>query len=80
MYEIPNSEQLREFLKHHNLTGGEAARLVGVDPRTVRKWTAYEGADNKRAIPWSAWTLMRFYVGKLSVEEYRAEVSATEQS
>jgi hypothetical protein len=74
MYEIPSSEQLKEFLKSHELTGSAAARLVGVDQRTVRKWTASDEAANKRAIPWSAWTLLRLYTAEISVDQYRLEV------
>jgi len=74
MYEVPTSEQLREFMKRHELTGSAAARLVGVDSRTVRKWTAYNGADNRRAIPWSAWTLLRLYTAEITLDQYRVEL------
>lgn len=61
MYEVPSPGELREFLKRSGLTGGDAARLIGVDSRTVRKWTASEDADNRRSIPWSAWLLLSLY-------------------
>lgn len=77
MYEVPDSTTFREFLKAHELTGASAARIVGVDSRTVRKWTAYDEADNRRAIPWSAWTLLRLYVGEITVDQYRLEVLAS---
>jgi hypothetical protein len=76
MYEIPTSEQLREFARRHELTGSAAARVVGVDSRTWRKWTASTDADNQRAIPWSAWVLLRLYVGELSIEEYRGYLAS----
>jgi hypothetical protein len=79
MYEVPTSEQLREFAQRNELTGSAAAGIVGVDPRTWRKWTASEGADNKRAIPWSAWTLLRLYVGEISVDQYRLEVICSQK-
>jgi hypothetical protein len=74
MYKVPSSEQLREFLKSHELTGSATAGLVGVEPRTVRRWTAYESAANRQPIPYSAWTLLRLYLGELSLDQYREEV------
>jgi len=74
MYEIPSPDQLREFLKRNELSGAAAAEIVGVDSRTVRKWTAYNGSANQRAIPWSAWILLQLYIGDLSVDQYRLEV------
>jgi hypothetical protein len=74
MYEVPRPEELREFLRANELTGAAAASLVGVDSRTVRKWTASEDAANRRAIPWSAWMLLRLYVGAITVDQYRLEV------
>ncbi len=74
MYEIPSSEQLREFFRIHKLTGAVVARLLGVDSRTVRKWTAHKDADNRRAIPWSAWTLLQLCTGEITVDQYRVEV------
>lgn len=74
MYEVPSAAKLREFLRENELTGSSAAGIVGVDSRTVRKWTASEEAENRRAIPWSAWTLLRLYVGDMTVDQYRLEV------
>jgi len=74
MYEIPTAEELREFAQRNGLTGSVAAGIVGVDARTWRKWTASDGAANRRAIPWSAWTLLRLYAGEISVKDYRLEV------
>lgn len=69
MFDVPNAEELREFLKKYNLTGAEAARLVGVDSRTIRKWTASEEAANRRSMPWSAWALLRVRVGAVTVQQ-----------
>ena len=76
MYEIPTGEQLRDFLREHSLTGAAAAAIVGVDSRTVRKWTASGDAANRRAIPWSAWILLKLFTGEVSIESYRQEVAA----
>ncbi len=75
MPDVPASSELREFLHRHDLTGRAAARIVGVEPRTVRKWAATEGTDNARSIPWSAWALLRLYVGELSLEDFREMVA-----
>ncbi len=74
MYEVPTADQLREFLRRNEITGSSAARIVGVDSRTVRKWTASEDADNRRAIPWSAWILLQLYVGEIAVDQFREEI------
>lgn len=76
MYEIPSGDALRQFLKDHNLTGAAAAKLVGVEARTVRKWTASAEAENRRAIPWSAWTLLRLATKVITVDDYLAEAQA----
>ena len=49
----PSAERLRELLKKHGLTGGDAAKIVGVNSRTIRKWTGGE-----RGIPSAAWKLL----------------------
>lgn len=72
MYEVPSGAELREFLKRHNLTGMAASAIAGVDARTVRKWTASAEAENRRAIPWSAWILLRLAVGELTIDSYRS--------
>jgi hypothetical protein len=69
MYEVPSGEELRDFLKRHSLTGTAAAAIVGVDARTIRKWTASAEAENRRAIPWSAWRLLQLYSGDLSISD-----------
>lgn len=45
-----DSELLREFLRERGLSGSQAGALLGVDGRTVRKWTG-----NEREMPYSAW-------------------------
>lgn len=52
-FEPPTPDEIREFLKSHDLSGSEAGEIVGVDPRTIRRWT---GGD--RAIPYAAWRLL----------------------
>lgn len=54
----PSPRELREVLAVARLTGGAAARLVGVDGRTVRKWVGAE-----REMPYAAWRLLCIYAG-----------------
>lgn len=77
MYEVPTGEELREFLKKHSLTGAAAAAIVGVDARTIRKWTASAEAENRRAIPWSAWVLLRLLANEITIAEYREQISSS---
>lgn len=54
----PTPDDIRAVLKAGNLTGSAAAHLVGVDSRTIRKWTGGE-----RAIPYAAFALLLSVVG-----------------
>lgn len=66
----PNGSEVREMLKLCNLTGSEAAALVGVkDGRTVRKWTSFDPVGvaeakaagkkhNMTPIPFAAWAIL----------------------
>jgi hypothetical protein len=68
MYPIPEPEELRAWIRDRGMTVGKAARLVGVDPRTARKWTAPRGSASHRAIPWNVWALLRLLAGAATVE------------
>ena len=52
-WEQPSKEEIRMLLKDNDLTGAQAGMLVGVNSRTVRKWTGGE-----RGIPYAAWRLL----------------------
>ena len=66
----PTGLEVREMLKLCNLSGSQAAKLVGVsDGRTVRKWTSYNPEDvaaakaigkkiNQQRIPFAAWAIL----------------------
>ena len=43
---------LRSLIKGAEITQGEAARILHVDPVTVRRWLLDEG-PNSRAAPWA---------------------------
>lgn len=55
-WEQPTGEEVREVLRAANLTGSQAAKLLGLGvtgDRTVRRWV---GEDS--AIPYAAWALL----------------------
>jgi len=53
-WEQPDATAVRAVLKLANLTGGGAARRLGIsDSRTVRRWT---GGDSN--ISYAAWALL----------------------
>lgn len=55
----PTPQQLRALLSSLELTGSQAGRIVGVDGRTIRRWTGGE-----RPIPFaSLYTLVHQATG-----------------
>lgn len=65
----PTPDELRFIIDYANtvesakkLTGSELGNLVGVDARTVRRWTAPIDAKNHRDIPYAAWRLLLQYI------------------
>ena len=57
-YQPPSADELRAVMKAQGWTGAKTAALVGVDSRTVRRWTG-----NERPVPYSAWRLLIIYAG-----------------
>lgn len=74
MYKVPTSAEFRDFLKERDLTGSEAARLVGKEPRAIRRYAAPEEQPGARAIQWDTWALLRIMSGAATVEDIRAEI------
>lgn len=62
-------DALRGLLARHKLTGSQAGRLLGVDGRTIRKWTAGDSVSTHRDMPQSAWWLLLILTGEASVAE-----------
>lgn len=60
----PSPERLRELMKKHGLTGSKVAEIVGVNSRTVRKWTGGE-----RGIPEPAWRLLLYWIRAMTRED-----------
>ena len=53
------SEYLRGLIASAGITQGSAARLLHVDPTTLRKWLSPPTAASHRACPWAAAELLR---------------------
>ncbi len=54
----PTGNEVRELLKTAQLTGSKAAAIVGVNPRTIRKWVGEE-----QRIPYTAWAVLAEVAG-----------------
>ncbi len=56
----PTGEEVKLILKlAGNLTGGAAAKLLGLrEPRTIRRWTG-----GTTPIPYSAWAILCYEAG-----------------
>lgn len=62
-YEAPTADDVRAALKALDLTGAQAGTLLGVDSRTIRRWTGGE-----RDIPFAAWRLLTVSSGRQLVD------------
>lgn len=52
-YVSPTSDEIKRVLTYNRLSGSGAASLLGVNSRTIRKWTGGE-----QRMPYSAWKLL----------------------
>ena len=59
--------QLRDTLARLGLTQTGAARLLGVDERTMRRWCAEEGTPQHRRMPEPAARLLRLLAAQMGV-------------
>ncbi len=55
-------QELHDLKRRHNLTGRAIAEIVGVNPRTVRKWLGPLGKHHA-PIPYAAARLLAITVG-----------------
>ena len=62
-YRAPSKDEFRSVTQTLGLTGSVVGQLLGVDPRTVRKWIGGE-----REIPYSAWRLLLIHA-ELTLED-----------
>ena len=58
LYTQPSWEDVRAVIERISLTGSQVAALVGVQARTVRKWTSPPETSNHAPIPYAAWRLL----------------------
>lgn len=58
-YSRPSPAEIKSALAAGGLSGAKAGQLLGVNGRTVRKWT---GGDQK--MPYSAWRLLLMHVNE----------------
>ena len=70
-YDPPTHEDVRALQSLSRLTGGELARLAGIDSgsRGFRRWSAPPGGKNSTTIPYGAWRLLLIETGLLPAEE-----------
>ena len=56
----PSIDELREAKRKSAKTGAQLAEMVGVHPRTIRKWLGGQGD-----IPYAAWRLWLVDIGEV---------------
>lgn len=57
-WKAPDPESIRWLLEEMEITQGEAAKLVGINDRSFRRYVTGE-----RDIPYSSWVLLLMYYG-----------------
>lgn len=68
-------DALRGLLKRHAITGGRAGRMLGVEGRSIRKWTASRESVNAHAMPRSAWWLLLLLTREITLKEIETALS-----
>jgi DNA-binding transcriptional regulator YiaG len=61
---IITPEEIRKYLKEHNISQVRAAELCTVSDRTFRRWIA-----GKTPMPQGAWELLKIKVERIESEE-----------
>lgn len=59
-------QRLRALLAEYELSGSQAGALIGVDGRTMRRWTAIAEDVQRSEMPWSAWYALVHEVTRLA--------------
>jgi hypothetical protein len=57
-YKQPSWLDVKAVIERLDLSGSQVANLVGVQSRTVRKWTSPPETSNHAPIPYAAWRLL----------------------
>jgi hypothetical protein len=74
MPSVPGPVELRAWISEKGLTVAQAGRFAGVEARAARRWTSPPDSASFRAIPWSAWALLRLMTKDATLKEIQAEV------
>ena len=62
-YVQPSPDEIRETFGNYTTT--QVAEMLGIDPRTVRRWLEDADAPGHRTITYSAWRLFLIITGKI---------------
>ena len=62
----PDWQDVRILIQGLRWTGSQVADFVGVNSRTVRKWTSPPSASNHAPIPYAVWRLLLIAAGKVT--------------
>lgn len=76
MSNFHSPDEVKALLRKYRITGSKAARITGVNPRTVRSWQAPTASPSFRPIPESSWKLLLLFTGELDVDDWIAEIEA----
>jgi hypothetical protein len=76
MYKTPHPEEIRDFMKRHELTGSSFGTLCGVNGRTVRRWVAPVELEAHWDMPSAAWALARILCGESTPQEILDELNS----
>jgi len=86
-WETPTPDEIRRVIEYaghatdpgkKKLTGSEAGLIIGVNERTVRRYTAPVDAKNYREMPYSAWRLLLQYAGLVDPQIAKTLTEAAE--
>lgn len=64
----PTAAEVRHLIERANLTNSQAGILLGVNSRTIRKWTGGE-----RPMPPASWRLLQVLVGEIGIDHVWAD-------
>lgn len=66
MTEETQGKKLFLILLRNNLTQAALAKIMGVNPRTVRRWLQPEGQPGHRKMPPAVWYMLHAELEKLN--------------
>ena len=68
-WQAPDPDEILRLCIKHNITGGAAARLVGVSHREFRRYTRV--STGHKSMPYAVWTLLQLMLEEVSVDDIR---------